>query len=143
MGKCMCSYIRTYVCKCILYTCISTCICTFLSITGEDNQQIVYDNAAIEALLDRNREDIVQDRPDTNQLLANDYLSSFKVSKSVFPAILCSYAYIQYNSRKLNILCPILYLYYLCTCPPAFLKNNRMSPPKHVHVCNISMYVHL
>jgi hypothetical protein len=50
---------------------------------GEDNQQIVYDNAAIEALLDRNREDIVTDRPDTSQLLANDYLSSFKVASYV------------------------------------------------------------
>ena len=82
-------------------------MCKYLYIAGEDNQQIVYDNAAIEALLDRDREDIVQDRPDTNQLLANDYLSSFKVSKSVFLAILCSHAYMQFH--------PILLL-YLSVC---------------------------
>ena len=58
---------------------------------GEDNQQIVYDNAAIEALLDRNREDIVTDRPDTSQLLANDYLSSFKVRKMYLSVCMCSF----------------------------------------------------
>lgn len=45
----------------------------------DETQQIHYDNAAIESLLDRDREGIPVDKTDGGQLLANEYLGSFKV----------------------------------------------------------------
>ena len=61
----------------------------------DETQQIHYDNAAIESLLDRDREGIPVDKTDGGQLLANEYLSSFKV---------CVYIQVQCLGMCLSLL---------------------------------------
>lgn len=58
---------------------ISGLMCCPHNTDVDETQQIHYDNAAIESLLDRDREGIPVDKTDGGQLLANEYLSSFKV----------------------------------------------------------------
>ena len=71
----------------------------------DETQQIHYDNAAIESLLDRDREGIPVDKTDGGQLLANEYLSSFKV---------CMYVQVQWIVHMCMGMCLSLLAYAPC-----------------------------
>ena len=53
------------------------------TVDGQGSTTIHYDDKAIDALLDRDQEGEVDEGPGSENLLANEYLSSFKVASYV------------------------------------------------------------
>ena len=64
-----------------IFTCIS--LPPLPIVDGQGSTTIHYDDRAIDALLDRDQEGEIDEGPGSDNLLANEYLSSFKVASYV------------------------------------------------------------